>query len=216
MTYFWIAVLAFSITALVLMVIHDRGVRAVLNTMAIVARAEGLDPEKMRVWLEQERLKTPWRARVSWSLWTGIVSFVVSNDVVARYARSSPEIQILLSRFRAAHPGETAQSGAWPVPNEEELKEEAARPKLVGSYNPDHEVARQKFVVRADGLIEGELQGVVILYVTKDGRYSYDTRTWKYLFLWNGAVVGRSDDTVTIHDVLGTRFSYAELMGGSR
>lgn len=40
--------------------------------------------------------------------------------------------------------------------------------------------------------------------------------TWKYLFLWNGAVVGRSDDTVTIHDVLGTRFSYAELMGGSR
>ena len=37
----------------------------------------------------------------------------------------------------------------------------------------------------------------------------------KYLFLWNGRVIGRSEDQVTIHDCLGTRFSYAELMGGA-
>lgn len=36
----------------------------------------------------------------------------------------------------------------------------------------------------------------------------------KYLFIWNGKVVGQSDDYVTIREALGTRFSYSELMGG--
>lgn len=36
----------------------------------------------------------------------------------------------------------------------------------------------------------------------------------KYLFLWNGKIVGRSEDVVTIREVLGTKFNYRELMGG--
>lgn len=40
------------------------------------------------------------------------------------------------------------------------------------------------------------------------------THVEKYLFLWNGQVVGRSEDVVTIREVLGTKFNYQELMGG--
>ncbi len=40
------------------------------------------------------------------------------------------------------------------------------------------------------------------------------TQVPKHLFIWNGTVVGKSDDLVGVREALGTRFSYSELMGG--